>query len=405
MKQSTLTLKAAVVIVFLLAITPAIISSDAVTQTAESNNSFAFSLYSGLSKTEAGKNIFISPYSISTAIAMTYEGAGNTTAAQMRQALRFPEDTAVLRAGNMEILADMARKDKGYELSAANSLWPQDGLILLKEFTGNVEKYYGGTAEAVDYVKDRQKAVDKINWWTSKKTNGKISNIVKPTDVNALTRLILVNAIYFKGTWQTGFKAAMTKKSDFYTSENSKKTVDMMNQEGNFRYALDKDTQVIELPYAGKDISMLVALPAGRDISKLEAAISYETFKKWTAALRNVKVNVSLPKFLVRCRYSLKQPLIDMGMSQAFDENLADFSGMTGKKDLYISNVIHASFVEVNEKGTEAAASTAVIMMTKSFEMNETFKADHPFIFFIYDNKAGNILFMGRISDPGETEK
>jgi serpin B len=386
--------------VLLYLVAPLINASAGLTITAEANNKFAFDLYAALSNTETGKNVFVSPYSISSALAMTYEGARQATASQIAKVFYYPADIAVLRQGYTDMSAAFARKNKGYVLSAANSLWPQKDYIFSKDYLTSIEKYYKGKAKNVDYISDRDVAVALINSWTAKQTNDKIKDILHKDSVNELTRLVLVNAIYFKGTWQTEFKPSMTKKADFNVSAAVKKPVDMMNLEDKFGYAELDGTKVLELPYAGKDICMLLVLPAGPELSSVEKSMSYEVFRKWIAALSEIKVNVHIPKFTTRCRYSLMQPLIDMGMPDAFDELKADFSGMTGKKDLYIGAVIHSTFVEVNEKGTEAAAATAVIMMTKSIEETADFRADHPFIYFIYDKTNKNILFMGRMSDP-----
>jgi serpin B len=400
MKFNIKILKSFLVVMLFLSVASGSNAGSDVTVIADANNRFAFAAYADLSKTEAEKNIFISPYSISTALAMTYEGAQGETALQMMKVFHFPEDINSLRQGYSGIQKILNAKNTYYDLSSANSLWPQKGCEFLKNYLETVEKYYGGKAEVVDYAGGKAEAIQKINTWTSKQTKEKIPEIIGENDVDELTRLVLVNAIYFKGSWKSKFDPKMTRKSNFYVAGDKKIQTDMMNNEGKFNYAELEGLKVLELPYVGDDISMIVALPNGHDIAKLEASLSYEVFKKWQAALEEQKVEVSLPKFKLHCLYQLGNSLEHLGMPLAFNENQADFSKMIGKKDLYISAVIHATFVDVNEEGTEAAAATAVVMSTKSIEMTPEFIADHPFIFIIYDKAAETILFMGKIADP-----
>jgi serpin B len=402
MKLDSKILVSFMIAMLFLSVAPEVKAGGDVTVTADANNRFAFAVYADLNKSEGKNNIFISPYSISSALAMTYEGANGETAAQMMKVFHFPKDINSLRQGYFGMQEILNAKNKAYDLLSANSLWPQKGCEFSKQYLETVEKYYGGKAELVDFAAAKAEAIHKINSWTSKQTKEKIPEIIGDKDVDELTRLVLVNAIYFKGSWKAKFDPKMTRKSNFYAYGNEKIQTDMMNSEGEFNYAELEGLKVLELPYAGDDVSMIVALPYGHDIAKLEASLSYEVFKKWQSVLEEQKVEVSLPKFKLHCLYQLGNPLEHLGMPLAFDENQADFSKMTGKKDLYISAVIHASFVDVNEEGTEAAAATAVVMDTKSIEMTPEFTADHPFIFFIYDKTAGTILFMGKINNPSE---
>lgn len=393
---------------YMVSLSPVFGAENKTLTVAEANNRFAFDLYRNLSKGEKNKNIFISPFSISSALAMTYEGADRETAVQMRKVLYFPEDKKLLRKGYLELGKSINRPDKGYELSTANSLWPQKGYPFLKDYLQTVEQTYGGKTEEVDYgtLISRADAVQKINSWTSGQTKSKIPEIIAPDDLNELTRLVLVNAVYFKGSWTKAFKPANTRKMDFYSQGSGKITVDRMNQEGEFPYAQFQDLSVLELPYFGQDLCMLVVLPNERDPAKAEASLSVEAFHEWLTALNPTKIKVSLPKFKIHCHYFLTQPLERLGMPLAFDEQQADFSKMTGQKDLHISDVIHATFVDVNEEGTEAAGATAVIMGAKSINLTPEFTVDHPFFFFIYDKTQGNILFMGKMDKPTlENEK
>jgi len=384
----------------LLAAAPCFSAANDVSVTAQANNEFAFDIYARLNRAEADKNIFISPYSISTAMAMTYEGVSGTTADEMMKVMHFPDSLTGLRLGYSGMQGILNAKDRKYELSSANSIWPQTGYKFSDNFLEALDKFYGGKAELVDYAGNKAGAISRINGWTAKNTKGKIPEIIGEDDVNELTRLVLVNAVYFKGAWEKSFDQKKTVKADFTGVNDKKVKADMMNTQGRFMYAESGGAQVLELPYAGGDISMIVVLPGDGDIIKLETSMTAGKFNEWLSELSEQKVNVSMPKFRINCKYSLKEPLIDLGMTEAFDEYKADLSKMADNKDLYISDVIHATFLDVNEEGTEAAAATAVIVAAKSIEMTPRFSADHPFIFFIYDRTAGAILFMGKMNDP-----
>jgi serpin B len=393
------------VILLVFQFTPAVAGAVDVTKTARANNAFAFEIFSPLCAQKEGKNVFISPYSISCALAMTYEGAAKNTAAQMKAVMKFPDGKDALKAGYFGILEILNKKNAAYQLASANSLWPQKGFDFSKDYMAVIEKYYGGKAEPVDFAGDKPGALSKINGWTSKKTADKIPEILGPDDVNELTRMVLVNAIYFKGTWSERFEKKNTKKADFHVSAGKKIKTNMMNAEKSFGYAELDGVKALEMDYNGDGLSMMLFMPASKEGSFAKGQLSLASFERWRAALSRTKVIVSIPKFRVRSLYSLKKPLQALGMTDAFSENLADFSGMTGRKNLYMTDVIHAGFIDVNEEGTEAAAATAVVMGLKraamEFETPE-FIADHPFVFVIYDKRADTILFMGRITDPAK---
>lgn len=255
----------------------------------------------------------------------------------------------------------------------------------------------------VDFVNDlnREKARNEINKWVEDRTNQKIKELIQKGDLTSLTRLVLVNAIYFKGKWKYTFNKKETKEIPFFVDEKRTSKVPMMHQVNDFNYYEDKDLQAIELPYSGDELSMIVILPKERTLSKLEKNLNYTLLDKISTNMAKEKIEVYFPKFKIEKRYILNEPLIKLGMSDAFDDMLADFSGMTGSRDLYISKVIHQSFIEVNEEGTEAAAATAVIMSGKSISLGpKIFKADHPFLFFIIHKPTNTILFMGRFIEP-----
>ncbi|MGC8970739.1 MAG: serpin family protein [bacterium] len=367
------------------------------------NNAFALDLYRRLS-TEKG-NIFLSPYSISSALSMTYAGAKGETAKQMAKVLRFTLPQEKLHQAFYDLAKLLQSNTKDYRLSIANALWGQKGYKFLQEFIDITNKYYDAGFKEVDFINDiaREETRQMINKWVEDKTNGKIKNLLGPRDLNELTRLVLTNAIYFKGKWESQFDPKNTKDMPFYISEKVKVDIPMMYQKSEFNYKEDKDVQVLEMPYTGKDLSMVIILPKPDvPLSKVERSLTTKKLKNWLSTLSKREIEVYIPRFKMEKRFVLNDPLQKMGMVDAFDMIKADFSGMTPKPDLHISSVIHQAFIEVNEEGTEAAAATAVIMATKAVIMPTIFRADRPFIFFIRDLRSGSILFMGRLVEPGK---
>jgi serpin B len=367
-----------------------------------SDNQLAFDFYRGINVSSIGKNIFVSPYSISTALAMTFEGSRNNTRTQMAAVLHFNMSDADRQAGFSELLAQTRPgPGKKYKLEVANGLWGQKDFPFEPAFTGTIGKFYGGGFNTVDYAGDKEGAIHTINTWVEGKTAGKIKNLIHLDDVTPLTRLVLTNAIYFKGDWASPFEKSATKDEAFHTTETQKVQAPMMHQTAHFRFVKENGIAAIELPYSGDDLSMIVLLPDSK-IDKLGEDLSLERIEILRAGMRLAEVDVTLPRFKFETRYILNDQLGKMGMPDAFDESLADFSGMNGKKSLYISKVIHQAMIDVNEEGSEAAAATAVVMSQKAmpFNMKETFRADHPFIFMIVHNTTGSILFMGRLSNP-----
>jgi len=380
-------------------------ANDDVQSVAKSTNTFAFGLYAQVAKN--GGNIFCSPCSISSALAMTYAGARGKTAGQMAAVLGFTLPADKLNPALSQLMGSFNATDKPYQLLVANGLWGQMGYAFNPEFIAVTKKYYGGGFEEVDYINEvkREEARQEINRWTAQQTAEKIKDLIGPKVLTEMTRLVLTNAIYFKGKWQFQFKKESTKDMLFAVSQAEKKPVPMMHQTGKFKYCDDTNVQVLEMPYTGGDLSMVVILPReSYGIDKLQGDFS-RSIDGWLAALSAQKVEVYLPRFKLEKEFVLNDQLIALGMTDAFDEAKADFSGMTpDPKGLYIAKVIHKAFVDVNEEGTEAAAATAVVMATKSatayFDKPPVFKADRPFIFLIRDIRTGTILFVGRLSDP-----
>jgi len=384
---------------------------------AEGNNRFALQLYQKLQDDKS--NLFFSPYSISTALAMTYAGARGGTQEQMAQVLHFPTSKETLEKLSADqkpmtqeqfaqvfgkTIKDLNVRGGGdkYELRVANALWGQKDYKFLQVFVGSVEKQYGGTLRNVDFVAAAEQARQTINAWVAKQTNDKIKDLISPGVLDAMTRLVLTNAIYFKGNWASQFKKNQTQDQPFTLLDGTKVQVPMMNQQTRFGYAETDALQVLEMPYKGDELSMLILLPKKMDgIKALELGLTGESFSKWVGALRRRQVIVSVPKFKMTSRFSLAQVLQSMGMTDAFSDK-ADFSGMTGNRDLFISAVIHQAYVDVNEEGTEAAAATGVTMRLTSVgpDMTPVFRADHPFLFLIRDKTAGSILFLGRVMNP-----
>jgi serpin B len=367
------------------------------------NTRFAIDLYGKL-RTRAG-NVFFSPYSISTALAMTCGGARGETAKQLAQTLRFELPPDKLPPAFAALAADLgAVQQQGQvKLAVANSLWPQLGLAFLPDYLALCQKYYGSSIEPVDYSGHTEAARKTINDWVEARTNRKIVELLKPGVVGDSTRLVLVNAIYFKGNWASPFEARLTANEPFHISSEKSVATPLMRQTHDFRYAESPGRQVLELPYAGDDLSMLVLLPTKVDgLGELEAGLTAENLTSWTANLRSQKVAVFLPRFKSTSEFSLSGTLAALGMSDAFGGQ-ADFSGMDGRKDLFISDVIHKAFVEVNEEGTEAAAAIAIMMFESAAPSNPrpipVFRADHPFLFLIRDHRNGSVLFLGRVTD------
>ncbi len=387
----------------------------------KANNKFAFDLYHELSKKEDG-NIFFSPYSISAAFAMVYEGAMGKTAKEIQDVFYFPEKN-VLRANFARIYNKINEYNKDYTMRTGNALWVQQNYPILEDYLDRVEKYYGGKAANLDFMREAEKSRQTINSFIEEQTNEKIKNLLPPGSVNTLTRLIITNAVYFKGDWKWEFDPKDTEERDFHVDSEHVVKVPMMYMKpdkAKFRYANLEKLQILELPYKGDRISMLILLPkqgqtynpttgevieCNYTIKDIEDELTIDNLKKWESEMEETKLGyIYLPKFELKERYTdnLKGILIDLGMPSAFKPQAADFSGITGKKDLFISFVTHQAYVKVDEKGTEAAAATAVGVAITAVEHKIIFKADHPFIFIIQDKETGNILFLGRIINPAE---
>lgn len=376
-------------------------ATDAMRNVAKDNNAFAFSLYAKLRG--AHGNLFFSPGSVSIALAMTYDGARGETAEQMAKTLHFSQDRPELNDGFGALLQQLngtEGKKRAYELRIANALWSQQGEKFLPAFLDTTRKHYGAGLRLVDFAANAEQARQTINRWVEKQTKDKIRDLMPEGTIDSSTRLVLTNAVYFNGTWQDQFKKSATHNSLFHISANTTASVPTMHQSSHFRYLNDEDVQVLELPYQGNDLSMIVLLPRRMDgLSALESRLSAEQVDKWLSQARSAEVELSMPRFKMTQEFSLGKTLADMGMPLAFGPS-ADFSGMDGRTDLHIGVVMHKAFVDVNEEGTEAAAATGVGIRLAAVLVKERFNADHPFVFLIRDNRAGSVLFLGRVIDP-----
>jgi serpin B len=373
----------------------------------QASNQFAFDLYGQLSRDKKNENLFYSPTSISLALAMTSAGARGETATQMAGVLHWKDDAAALHAGMNQWIRQLNSIDKGqeYELRVANRLWAQQGYKFLEPFLKTTRDQYQASLGQVNFQTQAEPSRQAINRWVEQQTAGKIQDLLPQGTIEARTKLVLTNAIYFKGNWQTPFEKSDTRDLDFALSATRKQRVPMMHMTDRFRFARLDGLKVLQMPYKGGQLSLVAVLPDDVDgLAKLEESLSTQTWKEWTGALKSTQVSVRLPRFKMTSQFGLNRALSELGMPLAFEEGSADFSGMNGKHDLFISAALHKAFVDVNEQGTEAAAATGIVIAPLSAVVEPTkpeeFHADHPFLIAIVDNRAGSVLFLGRVLDP-----
>ncbi|MFH1193962.1 MAG: serpin family protein [bacterium] len=366
------------------------------------NDQFALDLYSQLKNSDG--NIFFSPYSISTALAMAYEGARGKTADEIQSVFHFPTDGNLRKSSFAAIHNQLNKPDAKYKLNIANALWAQNDYKFLNDYLTTLQQYYAGKATNVDFKNSTEEARQTINKWVESKTNNKIKDLFPQGSLNTMTQLVLTNAIYFKGTWIKQFEKSQTRDEDFRVSSTNTIKVPMMkrtDKNAKFNYTEDDNVQILEMPYEGGKLSMMVLLPKNDNLSSLESSLTLEKINDWRSKLKEQRVDVFMPKFTFDTKYFMNETLAKMGMPTAFTYD-ADLSGMDGTQSLFIQKVIHQAFVDVNEEGTEAAAATGVSVGFKSAMPQQSiiFRADHPFIFAIQDKDSGNILFLGRVSNP-----
>ncbi len=369
---------------------------------------FTFDFFQEI-KSEQG-NLFFSPYSITAALGMTYAGARGDTEVQMAQSLHYilPQSSLHPAFNKLGLELDSRARsegvpdDKTFRLHVANALWGQNGFPFLPSYLDLLGENYGAGMHLLDFEQDPDGSRKIINQWVSQETEKRIENIIPPGVIDTLTRLVLSNAIYFKADWANEFDKEATSEGIFHLSDGSQVTVPMMNQHQQYNYVQGEGLQMLELPYAGHQLSMLLLLPEADKFTQVQDSLSAAAVNRLISNLMPEDVALQLPKFKYENSLSLKETLIKMGMTDAFDVQRADFSGMDGERTLYISAVLHKAFVAVDEAGTEAAAASVVIMTLRSMPIGSPleFWVDRPFFFLIRDNPTGAILFLGRVLNP-----
>lgn len=374
----------------------------------QSNNRFSTDLFKAISKEpdNADQNLFFSPISIFSALSLTYEGARNDTADEIASVCYLPKNDSVRRGGVRELDEEINTVNASYLLRTGNALWAEKTYPFLPAYTTLAEQWYGAEVSNLDIMNNADESARKINAWAGERTEGKIPDLIDSLSPD--TRLVLTSAIYFKGTWADQFDEKQTSDEQFNTSPTQSVPARMMSKTAKYNYLETSDLQVLELPYSkgdGRQLSMLVILPKNNNMTAAEQTLNPRELADIKNNRTKKEVEIHIPRFTCNKKYDLGSTLSVLGMPDAFSEK-ADLSGMDGSRDLYISDVIHSSCIEVNEEGTEAAAATSVEAAVLSIKMPApVFRADHPFIFLIQDNESGTILFIGRITNPSGSEK
>jgi serpin B len=382
------------------------VSTQDLTDLADGNQAFALDLYRALLKEEDG-NLFYSPYSISVALAMTYAGARGVTEREMAEVMHFTlsQDRLHPAFNALDLLlsgrggGDEGEEDEGFQLNIANALWGQKGYEFLPEFLDVLAENYGAGLRVLDFGQEPEKARQIINDWVYEKTEEKIQDLLPEGILDAATRLVLTNAVYFNAKWHHPFQESETRDGVFHLLDGSHVTVPLMSQTTSLRYDEGDGYQVIELPYTGDELAMDIFLPSEGTFESFEGSLTSERVNGILENLEPVSILLNMPKFEYESDMSLREVLIEMGMPSAFG-NGVDFSGMDGTKNLTIEDVVHKAFVSVDEVGTEAAAATAVIVAESAMMGQAEMTIDRPFIFLIRDIETGTVLFVGRVVNP-----
>jgi serpin B len=371
------------------------------------NNAFAFDMYSSIAKEE---NLVFSPYSIFTAMAICYDGAENSTKEQIAQVFNYPLSKPVLEAASKNMMDTINSDDDNYDLSTANALWVRKEYPLNQDFAKNSKEYYGGNVTNLNFRGEPEESRVIINEWVASKTNDKIKDLIPEDLITWNTAIIMTNAVYFQGKWMNEFDTTNTERGIFYTSSNNDGIpVDMMFIQENFNYGEYEHAKIVELPYKGNDLCMYIVLPEENNIEEFEDIFTLSDYDTLKSSMEPQLVHTYLPRFKIDTKTELPDTLKNMGIVDAFDGNLANFSGMYDAQlvpedyNLWLDDVIHQSYINVHEEGTEAAASTAIEAVDSILlepEQVLEFKADHPFMFFIEDKRTGCILFMGKVENP-----
>ncbi len=365
------------------------------------DTSFALRLYAKLGQSPG--NLFFSPFSISTCLSLACEGARGNTEKQM---LRVLGPRTNHKADFQSIFADRRFGRGQCELDIANGLWCQSDYHFLPTFLEMATRRYDAELRQVDFKTQPELATGEINRWVAEKTRGKIQNILPPGSLNESNRMVIANAIYFKGTWTTKFDSNLTTLQPFSVSLTKKLDVQLMSHLDVVPYVGNETFQAVELPYSAGSLSMLIFLPRNVEgLSQLEGWLNPVFLSRWLGRMKPQKVEICVPRFKLESSFELKRQLVEMGMPDAFSLDSANFSGMDGTGALYISSVFHKAWVVVAEEGTEAAAATAVGVWYLGVNPKPPappliFRADHPFVFLIHEKGSGRILFLGRVNDP-----
>lgn len=376
----------------------------------DGNTDFAFNLYHHLSADDDA-NVFFSPYSLSTALAMLYAGAENNTKKQMAGSMQFDLPEEKIHAGFNYLDIEMDSRGEGaagadgerFRLNAVNAIWGQKGYELLPPYLNTLAIHYGAGLNTIDFIGYTEQSRLTINQWVADQTENKITDLLPQGSITTLTRLVLTNAVYFNAAWKFPFKENQTTDEPFYISDENEKTVATMHQVEYLGYAQGENFQAISIPYDGNELSMVILLPAAGQFAAVEADLDSQMLDSIMQQMRMVNMDISLPKWEYRSKFELNPALASMGMPDAFNPAVADFSGIDGTRDLFVQGILHEAFVKVNEAGTEATAATGVVLGIKSLSLPpppQVVKVDRPFIYVIRDIQTKIILFVGRVIDP-----
>jgi serpin B len=374
---------------------------------AESNNLFAIDLFKQVQP--ASENLIFSPYSIGTVLAMVYSGAGGKTAEEMGRVLYLPS-RELLDPVESALRESLVATDTltGMDFQLANAVWAQEAFSFLPAYLKRVEKYYDAPVSLVDFINaaSREKSRIKINRWIEARTRDRIRDLIQPGILDASTRMVLTNAVYFNGNWLYPFDQRSTVASLFHVSKQESTMADFMHQTGTFPYYEDEEIQAVGLPYKDNRMALVIILPRSIEGWKMVSQVlSLERINLVISGMDSREVRLALPRFTSELQINLRKELTSLGMGTVFSRH-ADLSGMTGEKNLFVDEVIHKAFIEVNERGTEAAAATAAIIGLKSVPRDDpvNFHADHPFLYFLTDRQTGCIIFTGRLVKPSQNQ-
>jgi len=367
------------------------------------NNKFAFDFFGKVSEKGSG-NIFFSPISLSSAMSMTFAGSSDETKKQIAKVFHFESNESKYHQKQGKILKKLNSNADSVQLNLVNTLWAEKTYPFKKDYSKLIQKSYSAAIHPVDFINKADESRIQINDEISKLTFDKINDLLPSGSINSLTRLVLTNAIYFKGSWKFKFDKKNTYDGNFNITSQNRIKCKMMSLKGRFNYFADSKIQAIELPYKGNNISMIIIVPSKNlTLDEYTKGFNHKAYEEILKGFSNDEINITIPKFKISTGYQLKPLLSEMGMPIAFTDD-ANFSKMTSQNDLKISDVFHKAYVEVNEEGTEAAAATAVVIALKSIREERSFVANRPFIFLIRDRVSGTLLFMGRIVDPSKGE-